>query len=169
MVSRVFPCKFQHFQTASVSGHSVCFIFKTCQIIADTSMIRQFHEFFNLNFGGFLRIGPTVWCQRTSSLFAGYIQSIMLQWTPLRIISLHVGKSWSPKPGFFSLAPPVVQLYLGSLSNWLEEIKLAAVHICRKPACRGGALRRVVSRRHQGPTRSMRPSAAQPSSPGYHM
>ena len=96
---------------------------------------------FNPYFGGFLTIGPPVWCQRTSSLFAGYIQSIMLQWTPLRIISLHVGKSWSPKPGFFSLAPPVVQLYLGSLSNWLEEIKLAAVHICWKPACRGGALR----------------------------
>ena len=58
VVSRVFPCKFQHFQIASVSSHSVCFIFKTCQIIADTSMIRQFHEFFNLNFGGFFDNWP---------------------------------------------------------------------------------------------------------------
>ena len=116
-----------------------------CRHKYDPSISRIFST---LTLAGFLRIGPTVWCQRTSSLFAGYIQSIMLQWTPLRIISLHVGKSWSPKPGFFSLAPPVVQLYLGSLSNWLEEIKLAAVHICRKPASLPG---RGASSRRQPP------------------
>ena len=49
-----------HIQIASVSGHSVRFIFKTCQIIADTSMIRQFHEFFNLIFGRFLTFGTAV-------------------------------------------------------------------------------------------------------------
>ena len=52
-----------HIQIASVSGRSVHFIFKTCQIVAGTSMIRQFHEFFNLIFGGFLTFGTTVWYQ----------------------------------------------------------------------------------------------------------
>ena len=47
---------------ASVSGRSVHFIFKTCQIVAGTSMIRQFHELFNLIFGGFLTFGTTVLC-----------------------------------------------------------------------------------------------------------
>ena len=36
------------------------FIFKICQIVAGTSVIRQFHEFFNLIFGGFLTFGTTV-------------------------------------------------------------------------------------------------------------
>ena len=62
MISRIFSCKFLHIQIASVSGHSIHFIFKTCQIVAGTSMIRQFHEFFNLIFGGFLTFGTTVYC-----------------------------------------------------------------------------------------------------------
>ena len=49
-----------HIQIASVFGRSVHFIFKTCQIVAGTSMIRQFHELFNLIFGGFLTFGTTV-------------------------------------------------------------------------------------------------------------
>ena len=44
----------------TVSGHYMSFIFKTCQIVACASMIRQFHEFFNLIFGGFLTFGTTV-------------------------------------------------------------------------------------------------------------
>ena len=36
------------------------FIIKTWQIDAGTSRICQFHEFFNLIFGGFLTFGTTV-------------------------------------------------------------------------------------------------------------
>ena len=53
VISRMFSCKFLHIQIASVSGHSAQFIFKTCQIVAGTSMIRQFNEFCNLIFGEF--------------------------------------------------------------------------------------------------------------------
>ena len=55
-----FLCKFLHIQIASISGHSVNFIFKTCQIVAGTSMTHQFHGFFNLILGGFLTFGTTV-------------------------------------------------------------------------------------------------------------
>ena len=49
----------------SVSGHSVHFIFKTCQIVAGTSMISRFHEFLNQIFDRVLRFGPTVrWRRR---------------------------------------------------------------------------------------------------------
>ena len=34
------------------------FILKICQIVADISMVRQFHDFFNLILGGFLTFGP---------------------------------------------------------------------------------------------------------------
>ena len=61
LVSQVFRCQLQHFQIASVSGHTVRFIFKTCQIVEVTSRIRQFHEFFNLIFGRFLTFGTTVY------------------------------------------------------------------------------------------------------------
>ena len=36
--------KFFKFTLTSVSGLCVHFTFKICQIVADTSMIRQFHE-----------------------------------------------------------------------------------------------------------------------------
>ena len=36
--------KFLQIHITSVSGLCVHFIFKICQIVADTSMIRQFHE-----------------------------------------------------------------------------------------------------------------------------
>ena len=36
--------KFLQIHITSVSGLWVCFTFKICQIVADTSMIRQFHE-----------------------------------------------------------------------------------------------------------------------------
>ena len=68
----------------------------------------------------------------TSSLFAGYIESITLQWTPLRIISLHVGKSWSPKPCFFKAGRTCRPASSWVCSNWLEEIILAPVHIWRE-------------------------------------
>ena len=35
-------------------------ILKICQTVVGISMISKFHEFFNLIFGGFLQIGPTV-------------------------------------------------------------------------------------------------------------
>ena len=35
------------------------FVLKICQTAAGTSMIRQSHEFSNLNFGRFLSLGPT--------------------------------------------------------------------------------------------------------------
>ena len=65
MISRIFSCKFLHIQIASVSGHSVHFIFKTCQIVADTSMTRQFHEFSNLIFA----FGTTVQQQQQLKRF----------------------------------------------------------------------------------------------------
>ena len=46
VISRVFPSKFLQIHITSVSGHYVVYIFKTCQIIAGTSMILQFHDFF---------------------------------------------------------------------------------------------------------------------------
>ena len=59
MISRVFTCKFMQIYITSVSG-CLCFTFKICQIIAGTSMIRQFHEFFEFLFGGFFQFGPIV-------------------------------------------------------------------------------------------------------------
>ena len=56
---RIFPSKFQqiynyfHFRGMS-------FISKTCQIVAGTNMIRQFHELFKFVFGGFLQFGPAL-------------------------------------------------------------------------------------------------------------
>ena len=44
----------------SVSGYCMRFIFKICQTVTGISMISQFHEFFNLIFGGFLSLGQTV-------------------------------------------------------------------------------------------------------------
>ena len=58
MISRIFSCKFLHIETFSVSGHSVHLIFKTCQIVAGTSMIRQFHEFFEYHFWRVF----VIWC-----------------------------------------------------------------------------------------------------------
>ena len=60
VISRVFPSKFQQIHTASVSSHCILYMFKTCQIVAGTSMIRQFHKFSNLIFGGILLFGPTL-------------------------------------------------------------------------------------------------------------
>ena len=60
VISRVFPSKFKRICITSVSGRCASFTFKVCQIVAGTSTIRQFHEFFNLIFGGFLTFGPTV-------------------------------------------------------------------------------------------------------------
>ena len=65
VISRVFPFKFQHILITSVFGLCVRFTFKTCQIVAGISMIRQFHEIFILMFGGFLMLGPTM-CRRPS-------------------------------------------------------------------------------------------------------
>ena len=62
MISRVFPWKFLQIHITSVSD-CLCFTVKTCQIAAGTIMIRQFHDFFNLVFGGFLTFVTTVcWC-----------------------------------------------------------------------------------------------------------
>ena len=45
-----FTSKFQNNHIASISGHCVRFILKIRQIVADTSMIRQFHEFNQIYF-----------------------------------------------------------------------------------------------------------------------
>jgi hypothetical protein len=45
VISRVFPSNFQQIHIVSVWSHCILYIFKTCQIITGTSMIRQFHEF----------------------------------------------------------------------------------------------------------------------------
>ena len=122
---------------------------KTCQIIADTSMIRQFHEFFNLNFGGFFENWPN--CVVSTHILP-ICRLHTVHYVTMNTVTDHFatrGKVLIPQAWLLqSLAPPVVQLYLGSLSNWLEEIKLAAVHICRKPACLPG---RGASSRRQPP------------------
>ena len=51
---------FQQIYLASVSGPCVHFILKICQTVAGTSKLRHFHEFFNLVFGGFFSIVPSV-------------------------------------------------------------------------------------------------------------
>ena len=56
MISRVSPSKFQHICITSVSGRCVRLTFKVCQIVEGVSIIRRFHEFFNLIFGGFLTV-----------------------------------------------------------------------------------------------------------------
>ena len=70
VISRVFPYNFQHILIASVSGHSLRFTFKVCQIVAGISTISQFHEFLDLVFGGFLQYDPTVWRSTADSLLS---------------------------------------------------------------------------------------------------
>ena len=54
VISRVFPTKFLQIYITSVSTFQPLYALhtysETCQIIASTSMIRQFHEFFQSNF-----------------------------------------------------------------------------------------------------------------------
>ena len=52
--------KFQKIYLISVSRHCTRFIIKICQIDAGKSITSQFHDFFNLMFGGFLLFSPTV-------------------------------------------------------------------------------------------------------------
>ena len=59
LISQVFPCKFWAVPKISVSGHCSRSTSKTCQIVVG-AVIRQFHEFFNLIFGGFLPLCPSV-------------------------------------------------------------------------------------------------------------
>ena len=79
MISRMLSCKFLYIQIASTSGHSAHFIFKTCQIVAGTSMTHQFHEFFNLILGGFLTFGTTVrhCCHHLLLIYASKDQLVM--------------------------------------------------------------------------------------------
>ena len=49
MISQVFPFKLLQIYKTSVSEW-LHFRFKTCQIVSDVSMIRQFHEFSKLKF-----------------------------------------------------------------------------------------------------------------------
>ena len=61
VISRVFPSKFQQIY--------ICFLFrgwvlysKFVKTVTGVSIVRQFHKFFNLIFGVFLIIVPTVPC-----------------------------------------------------------------------------------------------------------
>ena len=53
VISRVFLCTFVQIYITSVSD-CLCFTFEIWQMNAGTSLIRQFHEFLNIIFGGFL-------------------------------------------------------------------------------------------------------------------
>ena len=56
VISLVFPCKLLQIHITSVSG-CLDFTFKICQIVAGTSMIRQFHDFFLISFlAGFCNV-----------------------------------------------------------------------------------------------------------------
>ena len=71
MISRICSSKFRQVHIISVSGDYLHFIYKICQIVAGTSMISQFHEFFDPIYGGVLRFGPTVcshWSQRACKI-----------------------------------------------------------------------------------------------------
>ena len=57
VISRVFLWKFLKIHITSVSG-CLCFTFKICQIVAGTSMIRRFHEFFESRFWRVFAILP---------------------------------------------------------------------------------------------------------------
>ena len=50
VISRVFPSKVSENSITSVSGHGLHYIFKTCQFVTGTSMVRQLHNFFHSNF-----------------------------------------------------------------------------------------------------------------------
>ena len=65
LISRIFSSKFHQIDMISVSVHCLCLILKMCQIVAD---INQFHNFFSLIVGGFLQIGPTVFCELLQTL-----------------------------------------------------------------------------------------------------
>ena len=52
----------QVFKIISVSGYCMSFIFKICEAVAGINIIDQFHELFNLIFGGFYIFVPIV-CQ----------------------------------------------------------------------------------------------------------
>ena len=46
MISQFFLLNVEHIYITSVSGYCIFFIFKTCQTVVCTSMINQFHDFF---------------------------------------------------------------------------------------------------------------------------
>ena len=121
MISQVFPCKLSQIYTTFVSVW-LCLTFKTCQIVACASMIRQFHEFFNIIFGGFLTFGTTVSRHRhallscvhayilnTSRLF-GLSLAILRNWLSYSIQGLEMNRIFmyyippppGPAPGFIS-------------------------------------------------------------------
>ena len=56
VIYRIFQIKFQQIHLISVSCHCKCCIFKMCQNVAAISITSQFHEFFNSNFGGLVRL-----------------------------------------------------------------------------------------------------------------
>ena len=56
VIYRIFQIKFQQIHLISVSCHCKCCIFKMCQNVAAISINSQFHEFFNSNFGGLVRL-----------------------------------------------------------------------------------------------------------------
>ena len=71
MISRICSGNFQQIHIIPVSGDYSHFISKICQIVAGTTMISQFHEFFDPIFGVVLRFGPTVcshWSQRACKI-----------------------------------------------------------------------------------------------------
>ena len=64
------------------------FTFKTCQIVADTSMITQFHEFFECNFWRVFAICPVCatggvawdsWCP-TTDVFVFFLDKLNISW-----------------------------------------------------------------------------------------
>jgi len=57
VISRVFPYTFLQIYITSVSG-CLRFTFKICQIVAGSSMIRQFHEFLKSHFWQAFAIWP---------------------------------------------------------------------------------------------------------------
>ena len=84
-----FSCNFLYIQIASVCGHSEHFIFKTCQIVAGTSLTRQFHEIFNLISGGFLTFSTTVrhCCHHLLLIYASKDQLVMWYLCRIKIAS----------------------------------------------------------------------------------
>ena len=70
--------------TIFVSDHSMHFTFKTCQITAGTTMIRQFHEFFWTYFWRFFQFGPTVQKQNKIETYHLLKRHCLSQWQQLK-------------------------------------------------------------------------------------
>ena len=79
VISRVFPWKFLQIHITSVSG-CLRFTFKICQTVAGTSMISQFHEFFESRFWRvFYNMNQLHYCPNLTWFF--FVKTKWMNWS----------------------------------------------------------------------------------------